>query len=86
MARRQGANARLDESLGMRNGAESKMSQSYSSRRNESRGMKGMGKDLRSATKATYKVDVPCGTGWSEVVERKEGNNGNPSQAYDYKY
>lgn len=38
-AKKQGRNARLDESLGMRRGAESTKSQSMSSRRNESRGM-----------------------------------------------
>ena len=35
---KQGANARLDESLGERRGKESKKSQSLKSRRNESRG------------------------------------------------
>jgi hypothetical protein len=34
------ANSRLDESLGMRDGKESTKSQSYKSRRDESRGMK----------------------------------------------
>ena len=37
-AKKQGANARLDESLGMRQGKESNKSQSYKSRRDESRG------------------------------------------------
>ena len=37
-AKKQGANARLDESLGMRQGKESTKSQSYKSRRDESRG------------------------------------------------
>ena len=36
--KKQGANARLDESLGMRDGKESTKSQSYKSRRDESRG------------------------------------------------
>ena len=35
----QGYNARLDESLGMRNGAENKFSQSLKDRRDESKGM-----------------------------------------------
>ena len=38
--KKQGANARLDESLGMRDGKESTKSQSYKSRRDESRGTK----------------------------------------------
>lgn len=37
--RKQGYNARLDESLGMRRGKESTKKQSYKSRRKESRGM-----------------------------------------------
>ena len=36
--KKQGANARLDESLGSRRGKESTKSQSYKSRRDESRG------------------------------------------------
>ena len=39
-AKKQSANSRLDESLGMRDGKESTKSQSYKSRRDESRGMK----------------------------------------------
>ena len=38
--KKQGSNDRLDESLGMRRGKESKKSQSYKSRRDESRGSK----------------------------------------------
>ena len=37
-AKKQGANDRLDESLGVRRGKESTKSQSYKSRRDESRG------------------------------------------------
>ena len=37
---KQSANSRLDESLGMRDGKESTKSQSFKSRRDESRGMK----------------------------------------------
>jgi len=40
-SKKQGANARLDESLGMRRGKESTKSQSYKSRRDESRATKG---------------------------------------------
>ena len=36
---KQGYNARLDESLGMRTGKESKKKQSYKARRDESKGM-----------------------------------------------
>ena len=39
-SKKQSANSRLDESLGMRDGKESTKSQSYKSRRDESRGMK----------------------------------------------
>jgi len=37
-SKKQGANARLDESLGERDGKESTKTQSYKSRRDESRG------------------------------------------------
>jgi|TARA_R110002124_G_scaffold24932_3_gene90578 hypothetical protein len=37
-SKKQGANDRLDESLGMRRGKESTKTQSYKSRRDESRG------------------------------------------------
>ncbi len=39
-AKKQGANARLDESLGMRDGKESTKTQSFKDRRDESRGAK----------------------------------------------
>ena len=39
--KKQGANARLDESLGERRGKESTKSQTYASRRDESRATKG---------------------------------------------
>ena len=43
--KKQGYNARLDESLGMRDGKESTKSQSFKARRDESKGMeKAMGK------------------------------------------
>lgn len=38
MRKKQGYNARLDESLGMRRGKESTKKQSYKARRDESRG------------------------------------------------
>ena len=49
-AKKQGYNARLDESLGARDGAESTKSQSYKARRDESKGMeKVMGKRAYSS-------------------------------------
>ena len=48
--KKQGYNARLDESLGMRDGKESTKSQSMKSRRDESKGMeKAMGKRAYSS-------------------------------------
>lgn len=48
--KKQGYNARLDESLGMRKGKESGKKQSYKSRRDESKGMeKSKGKRAYSA-------------------------------------
>ena len=66
--------------------------QNWRDRMHESYGMKdryaqkNMGKDLRSASKSTYNVTVPCGEGWGSVMPYREGNNGYPSQAYDYNY
>ena len=49
-AKKQGYNARLDESLGARDGAESTKSQSFKARRDESKGMeKASGKRAYSA-------------------------------------
>jgi hypothetical protein len=51
-AKKQGYNARLDESLGARDGAESTKSQSFKARRDESKGMeKASGKRAYSAVK-----------------------------------
>ena len=51
-AKTQGYNARLDESLGARDGAESTKSQSFKARRDESKGMeKASGKRAYSAVK-----------------------------------
>jgi hypothetical protein len=55
-AKKQGYNARLDESLGARRGAESTKSQSYKARRDESKGMeKAMGKRAYSSVGTMYK-------------------------------
>jgi hypothetical protein len=49
-AKKQGYNARLDESLGARRGAESTKSQSFKARRDESKGMeKAAGKRAYSS-------------------------------------
>ena len=49
-AKKQGYNARLDESLGARRGAESTKSQSFNARRDESKGMeKSMGRRAYAA-------------------------------------
>lgn len=40
MAKKQGYNSRLDESLGMRRGKEASKSQGYAARRDDSRGAK----------------------------------------------
>ena len=49
-AKKQGYNARLDESLGMRRGKESGKKQSYKARRDESKGMeKAMGRRAYAA-------------------------------------
>lgn len=98
--KKQGYNDRLDERLGMKNGAESSKSQSYKSRRDESRGMakadvksknekympKGMGNKVMGHDKSPYKVTVPEGQGFAEVKPFKTGNLGYPKQAFDYKY
>ena len=55
-AKKQGYNARLDESLGARRGAESTKSQSFKARRDESKGMeKSMGRRAYAAVKTMDK-------------------------------
>jgi len=86
--KKQGASARMDESLGMRRGKESSKSQSYKSRRDESYGAsKPMGK-LKDGTQASAPsaIKVPCGEDWAKVKPFRSGNLGYPSQAFDYKY
>lgn len=84
---KQGSSDRMDESLGMRRGKESGMSQSYKDRRDESKGMSKGGK-LKDGTHASpvQSINVPCGQGWSEVKPLKQGNDGYPAKAFDYKY
>ncbi|HBR70985.1 TPA: hypothetical protein DIC20_00935 [Candidatus Dependentiae bacterium] len=58
MKKKQGYNARLDESLGMRRGKEAMKSQSEKSRRDESKGSeKGYGKEAYSSV---CTMDKPC--------------------------
>tara|TARA_X000001382_G_scaffold89280_1_gene63982 strand:- start:172 stop:408 length:237 start_codon:yes stop_codon:yes gene_type:complete len=55
-AKKQGYNARLDESLGARDGAESTKSQSFKARRDESKGMeKASGKRAYSSVRTMDK-------------------------------
>lgn len=97
---KQGYNDRMDERLGMKDGAERYKKQDYKARRDESRGMakadvkmknerympKGMDKKVMGHEKKPNKVDVPCGEGFKEVKPFKDGNKGYPRQAFDYKY
>lgn len=96
---KQGYNSRLDESLGMRRGAEKSKMQSYKDRRDESRAMrsnarsenekympKGMGSKIMRHEKSPMKIDAPECQGWKEVKPFRPGNLGYPRQAFDYKY
>lgn len=97
---KQGYNDRMDERLGMKDGAERYKKQHYKARRDESRGMakadvkmknerympKGMDKKVMGHEKKPKKVDVLCGEGFKEVKPFKDGNKGYPRQAFDYKY
>lgn len=67
--------ARMDESLGMRNGKESSKSQSYKSRRDESRGMSGV---MGHASKP-----MKCDPFEAQKMGKMKGY---PKMAYDYKY
>ena len=94
--KKQGSNARLDESLGMRRGKESSKSQSYGSRRDESRGSKSsndkyMSKGMSGLKDNTHaysvkSVSVPECQGWGQVKPYKEGNQGYPAEAFNYRY
>ena len=58
--KKQGYNARLDESLGMRDGKESGKKQSYKSRRDESKGMeKSLGHPAYSGNKSSSQIGYP---------------------------
>lgn len=82
--KRQGYNARLDESLGMRRGKESTKMQSYKARRDESRGMKG----VMGHEKKPYKCDAYAAQKKDLGRLKKEPmtNRGYPQMAWDYKY
>jgi len=97
---KQGYKDRMDEKLGMKDGAESGKSQSYKSRRDESEGMKksyaksnndqympkGMGSKVMGHDNKPKSITVPEGQGFKEVKPFRQGNRGYPSQAFDYKY
>jgi hypothetical protein len=87
----QGYNDRLDESLGMRRGKESKMKQSYKARRDESRGMSdrydmGMGvmghekKPMKCNAFEAQKYDM------GRVQREPMDSRGYPKMAWDYKF
>jgi hypothetical protein len=96
--KKQGYNARMDESLGMRRGKESGMKQSYKARRDESRGMK------KGPQKADYKAKgfnikdnaqaskvMPINSmneqyDLGKVKKMKQGSRGYPAQAWGYDY
>lgn len=98
--KKQGYNDRMDERLGMKDGAEKYKMQSYKDRRDESRGMakadvkaknerympKGMKDKVMGHDKAPKKCNVPVGEGFKEVKPFHDGNKGYPKQAFDYKY
>lgn len=65
---KQGYNARLDESLGMRRGKESSKKQSYKSRRDESRGMRHHNAEAHEEadTQMYHKGSAYYGMGYGE--------------------
>ena len=84
---KQGYAARMDESLGMRNGPAKGMKQSYKDRRDESYGMKRemgvMGHDkkpMKCNPFAAQKSDM------GRIQREPQDNRGYPSEAWDYKY
>ena len=86
--KRQGANSRLDESLGMRRGKEATKSQSMKSRRDESRGMKTGGMLARTGgSSAKMKAKGKKMMGGGKVKAYKKGGavkgRGNASKRAD---
>ena len=84
---KQGYNARLDESLGMRRGPEKGMKQSYKARRDESRGMRD-----KSGVMGHEKAPMSCDAFAAQradlgrIQPDYQGNRGYPRQAWEYKY
>lgn len=76
--RKQSKASRMDESLGMRNGAERGMKQSYKSRRDESMGMK---KPHVSKSGPDQGFMGQC-----KSVPVFGGHKGYPADAWDYRY
>ena len=76
--KRQGANDRLDESLGMRRGKESTKSQSMKSRRDESRGMKAGGAIMKAKGKGTQGYNARL----DESLGMRTGKASTKSQSY----
>lgn len=84
---KQGYNARLDESLGMRRGPEKGMKQSYKDRRDESRGMRDR-KGVMGHEKSPMSCDAFAAQR-SDIGRIKldpMGNRGYPQMAWNYKY
>ena len=87
MARRQGYDSRMDESLGMRRGRESGKMQSYKSRRDESYGMSNTMGNL-GHEKNPRKID-PFSAQRSDMGRVRKipsTNRGYPSEAWNYQY
>lgn len=93
----QGYNARLDESLSMRNGKESSKMQSYKDRRDESRGMKKPMKsesrsgsfNLRDGAQEGDVRDINTNSEQYDINRVRPyscGSKGYPSEAWNYKY
>lgn len=81
---KQGYSARMDESLGMRNGKESMKMQSFKSRRDESYGMGGgLGHEKKPRKCDPYKAQKHD-MGRIRMEPRK--SKGYPAEAWNYKY
>lgn len=83
----QGYNARMDESLGMRRGRESKMKQNLRDRRDESYGMSKMRGNFGHAS-PVHKCDAfkPNRIIGDKAENLPTGNRGYPQQAWNYEY
>lgn len=94
MAYKQGYDDRMDESMSMKDGRGSSKMQSYSSRRDESRGMRkskdrGGGFNLKDNTHASDVKNVSMNSeqyDMGRVQYESVGSKGYPAQAWDYSY